>query len=437
MGPCIRFSFCEGISIKSASAPPGSDAADRRARSNPGKHRANRGWRARRDLILLATLLWVVGQVVVAGAHIWPLSKGASERRVSAVTTTRPRASSKETPRGSEPRQVAPVGTPSDDASASNDGSGSSGVGQHLPSKARGALGPAGTHQSSFPVVAYSQYVKNTAPGKLRRLGCSEGRRLERSKQGTAIVVLTFGSPMHKHGNSGASLFGARFASTTHIGRAAQAYAGGYVSCSLKESPHLHVAIGTSNYGPAVTFHHGADWARMVNQTNEWALQQHIDGRVEFAGASDIELAWNRPGPSKAWVRGYDKNAQWPFYDFGDAGGCPPRGNCVGSWTQEDVWFVSWGARSAWPLPQIYTPNGSMAQEWYRLSLYSYQRHGKRMTLVGALSQRAACRQSSDSCAGINNSPSKAWHQLNRLLNRDRRTAQPLPWISDIRWADR
>jgi hypothetical protein len=241
---------------------------------------------------------------------------------------------------------------------------------------------------------------------------------------------------MRRHGHSGASLFRSRFASTRQIGRAAQAYGSAYVRCSGGKGPRLHVAIGTSNYGGGVTFRHGADWARMVNEANDWALGQQIQGSVEFAGANDIELAWNGPEASKAWVRGYDSEAQWPFYDFGDAAGCPPRGNCIGAWSQEDVWFVAWGARSAWPLPQIYTPTRTMALEWHRLSLYSYQHHGSRMTLVGALSQHAACRQSSDPCRGMNNSPSKAWHQLYALLNSDRRTAQRLLWLSDFRWAD-
>jgi hypothetical protein len=284
--------------------------------------------------------------------------------------------------------------------------------------------------------MAFSQYLKTTRPSLLDRLGCKEGRRLARSTQESAIVILTFGSPVRRHGHSGASLFRGRFASTQEIGRAAQAYSRAYVRCSEGKGPRLHVAIGTSNYGRSVTFRHGVDWAGMVNDANDWARSERIHRSIEFAGANDIELGWNGPGPSRAWVRGYDSAAEWPFYDFGDAAGCPPRGNCIGAWTQEDLWFVAWGARSAWPLPQIYTPTRTMAQEWYGLSLYAYKHHGSRMTLAGALSQHTACRQSSDSCRGMNNSPSTAWHQLYALLNSDRRTAQELAWLSDFRWTD-
>jgi len=285
-----------------------------------------------------------------------------------------------------------------------------------------------------FPATAISHYLKTTRPSHLARLGCGEAKRLSASKGNSAVAVLAFGRPV-KGGRWewGASLFGQGYRSTDQIQEAVQAYAEGYASCS-HDGPRLTIAIGTSNYGGGVSYRHGVAWARMINAANQWVLDDGYVGRLEFAGANDIELSWNGPRVSKNWVRGYDSVAQWPYYDYGDAAGCPPRGDCAGAWTPEDVWYVSWGARTAWPLPQIYTPNGSMALQWYHLSLYSYRYHGWRMSIAGALSQRMACRQSSDPCRGIDNSPAKAWGQLNRLLNRDRRTAQRLPWSSDFRW---
>ena len=246
--------------------------------------------------------------------------------------------------------------------------------------------------------------------------------------------MLAFGRPI-KGGSWewGASLFGNGYRSTDQIQMAAEAYAEGFVDCSQRE-PRLTIALGTSNYGRGVSYRHGMAWALMVNAANGWVAEQGYVGKVEFAGANDIELSWNGPRVSKRWVRGYDSVAEWPYYDYGDAAGCPPRGACMGGWTPEDVWYVAWGARTAWPLPQIYTADGSMARQWYRLSLYSYLRHGWKMTIAGVLSQRIACRQSSDPCRGMNNSPTRAWGQLNRLLNRDHRTAQRLTWSSDFSW---
>ena len=285
-----------------------------------------------------------------------------------------------------------------------------------------------------LPTTAVSQYLKTTSSTRLFQLGCAEAMSLSTSTAESAVSVLAFGRPIKQETwQWGASLFGRGFRSTGQIRLGTQAYADGYVRCSLG-GPRLTVAIGTSNYGPGVTFRHGWAWALMVNAANQWVLDMGYAGRVEFAGANDIELSWNGPGVSKAWVRGYDSVADWPYFDFGDAAECPPQGNCLGAWTPEDVWYVSWGARSAWPLPQIYTANGLMAQQWYRLSLYSYLHHCWHMSIAGALSQRVACLQSSDPCTGLDNSPARAWGQLNRLLNGDTRTAQELPWSSDFSW---
>jgi hypothetical protein len=285
------------------------------------------------------------------------------------------------------------------------------------------------------PHTATSLYMKTTEPRRANRLGCKEGFNLRGTKGNSALVLLAFGRPRQRGGHPGVSLFGEGFRSPRAVREAAQAYAAGYVRCVGKEPARLHIAIGTSNYGPKVTFAHGAAWGRMVNDANAWAKARGDDGRVEFAGANDIELAWNGPAVTRAWVRGYQSVAEWPFYDYGDAGGCPPAGPaCHGGWTLEDLWYVSWGARLALPLPEVYTPSGSQARQWANLSLFSYRRHGSRMHFVGVLSQHTACAQSADSCWGMNNRPERAWRQLHDLLNGDQRTAQPLAWSSDISW---
>jgi hypothetical protein len=301
----------------------------------------------------------------------------------------------------------------------------------------------AGTTRGGRPGIAISQYIKTTKPAKLARLGCAEGNRLRRSRDPDGhIVVLAFGRPTQKgkgRGHDwGASLFRRGFHSTSAIQTAAQAYAQGAWRCMHGEnaSTHLTVAIGTSNFGQGVTLRHGRAWAEMVNGANEWASQKSYAQRIRFAGANDIELSWGGPRRTRAWVRGYDSVAKWPYYDYGDAAACPPRGDCHGAWTMEDVWFVAWGARSARPLPEIYNPSGIMAEQWYRLSLYSYQKHGTRMWIAGVMSQHRACRQSRDPCWGMNNSPAKAWRQLHQWLNRDHRTAQSLAWSTDIAWSD-
>jgi hypothetical protein len=288
-----------------------------------------------------------------------------------------------------------------------------------------------------------SRYIKTTNRNKLFRLGCVEGKRLRPSNDPRGrIVVLAFGRPTQKgkgRGHQwGASLFRRGFHSTTRIRLAAQAYAQGAWRCmhGEKASAHLTVALGTSNFGRGVSFWHGRAWGQMVNSANEWSADRGYHGRIRFAGANDIELSWAGPRETRRWVRGYDSVAEWPYYNFGDAAACPPRGNCHGPWTMEDVWYVAWGARSARPLPEIYNPSGIMAEQWYRIALYSFNKRGQRMRIAGVMSQRTACRQSRDPCHGMNNSPAKAWHQIHRWLNRDHRTAQRLQWSTDIAWTE-
>jgi hypothetical protein len=287
----------------------------------------------------------------------------------------------------------------------------------------------------STPAVSGSLYMSSTRADRLDWFGCREGQRARANRLRDVLVLLDFGRPARRHGSEGAILFhGAGFRRVETIRDAVVAYGGGFLRCTEQGSPiGLNVAAGTSNWGPHVTYGHGATWARMVNEANQLVDQKRGGGRVTVLGANDIELAWNGPRVSKQWVHGYDSVAQWPYLDYGDAGGCPPYGRCLGRWTLEDVWWVAWGARSAWPLPEIYTNGGSQASQWYHLSLYSLSRHGRAISFAGVLSQLRACRQSkNDPCRGMRNSPLQAWTQLTSLLNRSHRTAQHLRWSTDI-----
>jgi hypothetical protein len=286
------------------------------------------------------------------------------------------------------------------------------------------------------PTPSTSYYLKTTRPKTLDRMGCDFAHGVNAGRQpDDALVVMAFGRPMLRRGQYGASLFGVHFATTSQIRGAGIAFAAGFRRCiSQKDGGGLRIVLGTSNYGSRVSYGHGKAWAGMVNVANRDLEERGWNHQIDFAGGIDIELAWNGPRPSKNWVHGYDSVNLWPYYDFGDAGNCPPFGDCFGSWTMEDVWYVAWGAAPAIPLPEIYTENGSHAEQWYRIGLYSQQRHGSHMAFAGLMSQRTACDQSRDSCRGMNNGPRRAWRQFSRLLNSREETAQRLRWSTDISW---
>jgi hypothetical protein len=155
---------------------------------------------------------------------------------------------------------------------------------------------------------------------------------------------------------------------------------------------------------------------------------------VVVTGGNDIEPGWRGPDVTRRWIRGYKSVTSTPYFNFGGAAGCPPIGFCQGDWTIEDIWYAAWGSGVALPLPEIYSSTGSNAEQWYRLSLYSYKAHGQRMDIAGVMSQLQSCWDQHDRCRGIRNPPNKSWSQLWHALNKDPRTAQPLRFSTNITW---
>ena len=168
-------------------------------------------------------------------------------------------------------------------------------------------------------------------------------------------------------------------------------------------------------------------------------LQAEYASQEAARGANDLEMGWNSAAASRAWADGYSSATGTPYYDYGDCEGCPTGSSIPGvpgwtvnnGWTQEDVWYVAYGAPTAYPVPEIYLNNGVNAAQWQRLSLYSYEHHGYPIYFLGTLTQSGAC---GGGCAGANNSPSDGWSQLFNWLNSDWRTAQGLNYSSDITW---
>jgi len=276
-------------------------------------------------------------------------------------------------------------------------------------------------------------------PGTHYSLGCALGAR-DYNLPGTqdSIVVLDFGKPVFQNGLHGTSLFSFSFASTAQIAAAAEQFGQGYWECSASDTlSQLQLAVGTTNFGSQVTYQHGLAWAQMVNAVGAWLIAEGFSSQVTAAGANDMELAWNSPTVTRAWVDGYDSANQWRLYDYGAAEGCPPYGNCGTSshpeWTQEDVWYIAWGAPPSWPLPEIYLTNGGNAAQWYNLSLYAYLNHGLRMDISGSLTQYQACQQRG-CIQAVANTPEQGWTQLWTKLHSDARTIQDLRWSADIKW---
>lgn len=298
------------------------------------------------------------------------------------------------------------------------------------------------------PHTSTSYYMTTLNYGFIHDLGCELGRRDQNQLESQdSVAVLAFGYPRcFKEGDYGANLFGYGPASLDHIQTAIIHFAAGYYLCTgADKDSNLIIGVGTSNYlggtepceTEAKAKAHGAAWSGMVSEINQWLVDYGIFHQVQAFGANDMELDWNSPGWTRAWIAGFEQVSGNFLLHFGDAAGCPyednPHWGCQDNWTIEDVWYISYGAPSALPLPLIYLTNGVHAKQWAFLSQYSFDQHGYRMDFTGVFTQWMACQQFGN-CSAIDNTPEEAYQQLSFELGKSPATAQNLRWKTDIRW---
>jgi hypothetical protein len=292
-----------------------------------------------------------------------------------------------------------------------------------------------------------SYYITTTDTAYMYELGCQLGTR-DATTEGTqdSVAVLDFSYPIcASDGSFGAEFFGAGPASLNQVSISVKFFASGYYNCSGEDNTSsLVIGVGTNNKPYSCTTAakftaHGAAWSAMVSEINQWMLSEGIFHQVQAYGASDIELGWNNPTLTRAWVDGFESEGENFYLYFGDAAGCPyedkPWYTCGSAeWDIEDVWYFSWGAPSALPLPLIYLTSGVHAKQWAYLSQYSVAEHGYPMHFTGVFTQSGACSQFPGACSGTENTPDQAYEQLLYELNKNPETAQTLRWKTDIRW---
>src|SRR2546421_10053970 len=126
------------------------------------------------------------------------------------------------------------------------------------------------TPAHAAPLHPLSRYVWNADPSRWYDLGCALGDAVTTgTRPKDALVILDFGDPAVSAGAYGAHIFDGSFRTTAQVRAVAEQYAYGYWICSPYDST-LRLALGTTNHGSAVSYGHGAAWARMVNATNDY-----------------------------------------------------------------------------------------------------------------------------------------------------------------------
>lgn len=305
-------------------------------------------------------------------------------------------------------------------------------------------------------LASTSYYLPTTDPAFLYNLGCEHGQRdLLKPEAQDSVVILNFSYPIYTPElGFGAALFEdnpyipTKPASIASIEAGVKGYAAGYYHCSGDDTTsNLVIGVGTNNKSTSIktiekTTAHGAAWSAMVSNINQWAVKEGIYHQVQTYGANNIEVGWNTPELTRAWIAGFEQTGENFLLHFGDASGCPyednPQWVCNNGWELEDLWYASWGAPSALPLPLIYLNNGVHAKQWAYLSQYSVAEHGYRMDFTGVFTQFQYCEQWGDaswsSCETTDNTPEEAYLQLISELNKYPTTAQGLRWKTDIRW---
>jgi hypothetical protein len=289
-----------------------------------------------------------------------------------------------------------------------------------------------------------SRYMTTASGSTLYNYGCAQGTfDLNRAGTQHSTVVLDFGAVYYSssRGTYMATLFGGTDQPLSTVREGVKQYGRGYWICTGADlSSTTEVGMGTNTSAGSVTYSAGAFFANRVDEVGSYYA---TIAQVSAAGANDIELGFSGPTAARNWVNGYDSANNWRMFNYGDAAGCPtdhiPSSTECGTaahpeWGAEDVWYVSWGAPPAWPVPEIYTTSGSQARQWKYLSLYGYTRHGSSMYFVASLTQYYACLQVGG-CSGTNNTPAQGWSQLWDQLNSDSRSAQTSFHSTDIRYS--
>jgi hypothetical protein len=324
-------------------------------------------------------------------------------------------------------------------------------------------------YQTGPDVYSTSYYIKSINVDPVSGLdtlaysrGCELGTRdANLPNPQLNLVILDYGRPIYDVIN-GSSQYGVRLFTTAtradlnQVAISARSFGVGYYICSGNDmNSRVIVGIGTNNLdyigcpNCSVTFEHGQAWANMVNGVNDWLVQNGYSSQVSAAGANDIELSWNTYARTKAWLDGYDSTNRYEMYNFGALPGCPRFGaegaQCGGTnpfdptnyrWSLEEAWYVIWGSPPVYPVPEIYSNNAVNAQQWYLMSVYSYNTHGQAITFRGVMTQMQACQQSSGdpTCPALDNTPAEGWNQLQNLVNGNANTASSILYSTDIRW---
>ena len=303
----------------------------------------------------------------------------------------------------------------------------------------------------------------------------------EAQRNQPVLVILDFGNPEATGSKMGTILVGKPldYVPISKIEMQVKLYITEFVIKGSATSK-LWLGIGTNNAGDLMCANqgygtsHGTAWAAMINRLNTWVIQQNYNtasnpDKIKVSGASDIETWTGRPDsptilkcgtqtlaiapPSEAlqWAQAYSIATNHSYINFGNYSD-GAQGLGLNQWGADLTWELSWGIPEAYPLPEIYTPTGTLSAQWQTLARYSaictgnprcqpeiraddpnwVAIKGRTMQFLGTLTNYG------EQNCGINaNSPNQGWLQLYRHLVVDLYTDNNFPvYSSDITYQE-
>jgi hypothetical protein len=278
------------------------------------------------------------------------------------------------------------------------------------------------------PPTDWSFYMSTTSTSQAYTLGCDQGEfDASFNPPVNSEDVLDFGG--QNSSGTGITMINNTPISNSQIEAVVEEFSYAYFVCTRTDnSSVLNLGIGTNNSSYDVNSAGGKTWAQVVSQVRSYNHTKGYDAQVGVVGANDIEPGFNSASASISWAQGYSSINPAHYLDYGSADGCPTNysgnGSCNNGWDQYDVWYVSWGAVSALPLPEIYY--SSLAQQWAMISLYGAQYQNSTVYMQGPWDEYDLDSSTDTSDA--------AWDQLWTDLNNNSLTQQSMSYSAEIHW---
>jgi hypothetical protein len=274
------------------------------------------------------------------------------------------------------------------------------------------------------PRASVSVYVASANTTTAYNSGCTQGAADAQSPSQSSEVILDFGT-ISSLGTGTLLTMSNTFVTFAQLNAYAEQYAYGYYSCTGSViSSTLNLGIGTNNSAYYVSSAGGTLWANSaVLPVKSWIASNLR--QISVFGANDMEPSWTSPSSTIAWVQGYSATNVAPLINYGSTDGCPTttytNGSCNNGWTQDNIWFISWGNSSSFCLPEIYFSAQSL--QWTMISKYASVSKTGKIYFDGPLTEFGA----SGSYTSI-----QAWNQFWTNLNSSSNTAINFKFRSDI-----